>query len=244
MPETSILIRTKNEEKWIGECLQRLAAQTYKDFEIIIVDSGSTDRTLEIVKNFNVRLFQIKSEEFTYSYALNFACQKAEAKKYFAILSGHSLPCSQNWLKNGIEDFNDRKIAGVYGPVWALPDGYIWEKLIFNKYINIFRHAFVGRKRIVKEAVMGVLGNTNALIRRDLWDQHHFDEAYGAGGEDGEWGRYWLTRGYVAIRDLRFAVYHSHGLSYQDLKKQQANWRSLIKPQPFYFPDFRKKKNN
>lgn len=52
MFEISIIIRTKNEEKWIGENLKRLANQTYKNFEIIIVDSGSTDETLNIINNF------------------------------------------------------------------------------------------------------------------------------------------------------------------------------------------------
>ena len=66
MPKTSIILRTKNEEKWVGECLKRLSEQTYRDFEIIAVDSGSTDRTLEIVKNFDVKLFQIRPEEFSY----------------------------------------------------------------------------------------------------------------------------------------------------------------------------------
>jgi len=50
MPETAIIIRTKNEEKWVGECLRRLRRQTYRNFEIVAVDSGSMDRTLEIVK--------------------------------------------------------------------------------------------------------------------------------------------------------------------------------------------------
>ena len=44
MVETSIIIRTKNEERWINSCLKAIFSQTYKDFEIIIVDNDSTDK--------------------------------------------------------------------------------------------------------------------------------------------------------------------------------------------------------
>ena len=67
----SFVIRTKNEEKLIGKVLKSLWDQTYKNFEVIIVDSGSTDKTLEIVKKFPVKLIEIKPKEYNPSYALN-----------------------------------------------------------------------------------------------------------------------------------------------------------------------------
>jgi len=211
MPETSIIIRIKDEEKWIGQALKRLFEQSHKDFEVIIVDSGSTDKTPEIIKNFDVRLFQIKPGEFSYPFALNYGCKKALGEKYFVFISGHSLPCSN------------------------------WEKIIFNKYICKLRSIF--RKReVFKDRRMGIMGFTNAMIRRDLWDKRHFNEEYGLGGEDGEWAGYWFKKGFKAIRDIKFSVYHSHGLGLINLIKQLKYWSSLDKPQPFMIPDFRKKK--
>lgn len=236
--ETSIIIRTKNEEKWIGECLKRLNEQTYKDFEIIVIDSGSIDKTLEIVKMFQVKLFHMKQEEFSYPYALNFGCQQAKAEKYFVFLSGHSLPFSKTWLKEGLSNFTNNNVMGVYGPVWALPDGSILEKLIFNKIISFTRNIFK-RRQIIKKARMGVMGFTNAIILRNLWEKHNFNEDYGNGGEDGEWSGYWLQRDYIAIKDIKFAVYHSHSLGLKALIKQWKYWESLSKPQSFKFPEFR-----
>lgn len=230
--ETSIIIRTKNEEKLLDEVLSRLMNQSYRDFEIIIVDSGSTDRTLEIVKKYPVKLFQIKPEEFTYPYACNYGCKKASATKYFVFLSGHSLPISNSWLKDGINDFTDDKILGVWGPVRALLDATFWEKLFFNGRLQDMARK-IKPKAIVKSGGMGVLGFTNAIIRRDLWELHNLDEAYGAGGEDGEWVRFWLSKGYYSIKDLNFSVYHSHGLGLIALAKQFIHWMLISKPHPY-----------
>ena len=52
--KASIIIRTHNEEDWIGHCLDAVRNQTYKNIEIIIVDNKSTDNTLKIAKTFFV----------------------------------------------------------------------------------------------------------------------------------------------------------------------------------------------
>ena len=49
-PLVSIIIRTKNEEKWITLCLDALNKQSYKNFEIIIVDNYSNDKTIQKIK--------------------------------------------------------------------------------------------------------------------------------------------------------------------------------------------------
>ena len=230
--ETSIIIRTKNEEKWIGQCLRRLQRQSYRDFEVVIVDSGSSDRTLDIAKRFDPRIFRIPPEDFSYPYALNYGCERAEATKYLVMLSAHSLPISDTWLQDGIKGFINNRVMGVYGGIYALPDGSMWEKLLWNKWSGIFHNRFCTQRIIEKEG-MGVLGFTNAMIRRDLWERHHFDERYGAGGEDGEWARYWFSRGYVAVKSAKFSVYHSHGLGLRALRAQWKYWASLGQPRPF-----------
>lgn len=73
-PLISIIIPTFNSEKTLGECLQSIKNQTYKNIEIIVVDKFSSDKTLEIAREYSKKIFQ-KGPERTYQR--NFGVQKA-----------------------------------------------------------------------------------------------------------------------------------------------------------------------
>ncbi|TSC75399.1 MAG: rhamnosyltransferase [Parcubacteria group bacterium Gr01-1014_33] len=244
-PETAIIIRTKNEEKWIGAVLKILVEQTYKSFEIIIVDSGSTDKTLEIAQKFPVKVFTIPPQSFSYPYALNYGIARSSATHYIIILSAHSLPVSRMWIEDGIRHLKEnKKVLGVYGPIASLPDATFWDTLFQNTGI-VFHRLFAGKSPVVVgRARMGVLGFTNAIIRKNLWEKYHFNEEYGAGGEDGEWAGYWMARGYKAIKDERFMVRHSHYLGLRGWREEFKNWKSLANPRPFQPLAFRKSKTH
>ena len=61
MKKASIIIRTKNEEKWITSCLTSIFNQDYADFEVIIVDNCSDDKTVEKAKEWDVKVITIKT---------------------------------------------------------------------------------------------------------------------------------------------------------------------------------------
>ncbi len=77
----SILIPTLNEEKYIGKLLQSLVEQTYKDFEVIVVDGNSEDKTIEIIESFKDKLNvkALKAEKRGVSCQRNFAAANAKA---------------------------------------------------------------------------------------------------------------------------------------------------------------------
>src|SRR5688572_585865 len=68
-PLVSIIIRTKNEERWITPCLRAVFNQTHRNVEVIVVDNGSTDRTVRRAKEFPVKVIRI--EEFLPGKAIN-----------------------------------------------------------------------------------------------------------------------------------------------------------------------------
>ena len=234
--ETAIIIRTRNEEKWIGAVLEKLLRQTYRDFEIVIVDSGSIDKTLEIARKYPVKVVQIKPEEFTYPYALNVGIRNTVATRYLVMLSAHSLPISDTWLADGLENFKKYdKLMGVYGFVRALPGTGFWD-WFFLEARGGMRRLISGKKfvtEVVERSGMGIMGFTNAVIPKELWEQYPFNEKFAAGGEDGDWVNHWLKKGYRAVKDEQFTVRHSHELGLLGWYKQFKYWELIAKPLPF-----------
>ena len=95
----SVVIRTLNEEKHLPELLESIRKQfsAYFDFEIVIVDSGSTDNTLDIAKSYSARITPIKKENFSFGRSLNIGCEFANGK-YLVFVSGHCIPASDRWV--------------------------------------------------------------------------------------------------------------------------------------------------
>ena len=119
----SIIIRTKNEDRWITACLVSVFKQDYKDFEVIIVDNESTDKTLEKVSQFKVRKV-IKCKNYRPGLALNMGIREAKGE-FIACLSGHCIPVNEKWLSSLLGNFSSGEIAAAYGrqePLAFTPD--------------------------------------------------------------------------------------------------------------------------
>ena len=112
-PLVSIIIRTKNEERWISSCLKSVFRQVYRNFEIILVDNMSTDQTVSKAREYPLTL--VKIEKFTPGKAINDGI-RASRGEYLVILSGHCVPANEHWLGNLVRNLEDPEIAGVYGP--------------------------------------------------------------------------------------------------------------------------------
>ena len=94
----SVIIRTKNEERWIGACLDAVFNQDYPNFDVVVVDNDSTDRTREIVARYPVcTMITISDAEFNFSRALNRGIEKSRGS-LLAIVSGHCVPADEQWM--------------------------------------------------------------------------------------------------------------------------------------------------
>lgn len=200
MPETSIVIRTFNEEKHLGNLLRVIKEQDYKDYEIIIVDSGSNDRTLAIAQDFTDAILQIENRDFTFGYALNVGCESSRGK-YIVLVSAHTLPINNQWLGNLLAPFRNEKVAIVYGRQMGNHESRFSEKRDFQR---LFRDCPVDSNVFLDYA-----NNANAAIRRELWQQHRFDE-YLFGLEDIEWVKRITFLGFTVHYEPLAAIYHLH----------------------------------
>ena len=88
--KVSIVVPVFNGEKYIRKALASILGQTYKNIECIVVDDGSTDRTVEICEEFSDRLLILRKENGGQSSALNFGWSKASGD-YLSYLSADDL---------------------------------------------------------------------------------------------------------------------------------------------------------
>ena len=82
-PIVSVLIPSLNNEDYIAECINSVINQTLDNIEIICIDAGSTDNTLEIIKSFakmDSRIKIIKSDKRSYGYQMNLGLKKASGQ--------------------------------------------------------------------------------------------------------------------------------------------------------------------
>src|SRR5882762_3809545 len=115
MMDTSILILTKNGGQEFARCLEAIYDQTLiSQSEVIVVDSGSTDETLETVRRFPVCLRQIPPESFHHARTRNLIASLAKAET-LVFLSQDAIPSSNSWLQAMVANFADPTVGAVYG---------------------------------------------------------------------------------------------------------------------------------
>jgi len=200
MPETSIVIRTLNEERHIGNLLHAIKKQDYRNYEIIIVDSGSTDRTLEIAEKFSVKIIKIEPRDFTFGYALNVGCG-ASSGKYLVFVSAHVIPIDDQWLSSLLFPFDNKKVAMVYGRQMGNSESKFSEKMDFQRLF--------GTSPLNSKVPISYANNANSAIRKELWEKRFFDE-YLFGLEDIEWAEDMTKKGYLIRYEPKAAIYHIH----------------------------------
>jgi GT2 family glycosyltransferase len=195
----SIIIRTKDEEKWISSCLNGVFEQDYTNIEVVVVDNESTDKTIEKLKDYDVKLFS--DDQYLPGRLLNEGIRRSKGE-YIVCLSGHCIPVNHRWLSKLLQNFDDPAVGGVYGrqiPLSFTPDS---DK---RDLVNTFRS-----ERIVQTRD-SFFHNANSMIRRTVWEQIPFDETV-TNIEDRLWGKAVIERGLKLVYEPEAGVYHYHGI--------------------------------
>lgn len=226
MTGVSVIIPTFNSSKYLEETLRSVLSQTYNDYEIIIIDGGSTDGTLNIVKNLQqshatIKLINNKNDQGP-AHSRLVGIQNATGT-FVAFLDSDDLWDSnklelqvQSMLRNSLDfTFTDyRKMTD---------EGVILPGIISGHDKNNFRQ-YLGRRGIA---------NSTVMIRRsvigDIWD----GKISKSHGEDTLW---WLLlmkfSGVSAIRIPNcLAIYRiaANGLSRKVIKNQLTVWDSYTR---------------
>jgi len=195
----SIVIRAYNEAKHIGRLLTGIKRQSLKDVEIILVDSGSTDETVEIGLDFGARVVSISPEEFTFGRALNRGVA-AGVGKFIVNISAHCYPVFPDWLERLLEPFKDESVGLCYGKQRGGETNHYSEHQIFRKYFPDISQPRQGNP---------YSHNANAAVRRVLWERHPYNENV-TGLEDLAWSSWLQEKGYEIAYVAEAEVVHQH----------------------------------
>ena len=138
MEKISILIPTYNSEKYIEKCLNSVISQTYPNIEIIIIDGGSTDKTLDIVKKYkNIKIYR-DPKNFGLGYSRNHAIEKCETDLFIFLDSDDTLE------KNCVELLYNKMISTNSDIVMGCCDNNLDKEIILddtNKFDPLFNYS-------------------------------------------------------------------------------------------------------
>jgi rhamnosyltransferase len=211
-----VLLPTKNGERYLAEVLQRLQVQqgSFQLCEIIAVDSGSRDRTVEVLRRHPVRLWQIRPHEFGHGKTRNFAAAQARGE-FLVFLSQDTTPADEHWLENLLAPLReDPLVAGAFSRHRPRPNCHPmeWHRIVayeLHSQSEVRVYSAVGNPDYEQNpARYRIFANNSSVIRRAVWEQIPFPEVEFA--EDQAWAEQVLKAGYKTAYAAKSVVIHSH----------------------------------
>lgn len=220
----SIIVPVYNSEKTIRECLDSLLNQDFKEeYEIILVDDGSEDNSIEIIEEYFKRvdkLALLKSEHRGPAVARNLGANNARGD--ILLFTDADCVADKNWIIEMTKSFERKEIVGVQGRYCTKQEVVIAK---FAQYEIEDRY-----DRMKKSEYIDFIGSYSAAYSRDVYlSEGGFNESFTiASGEDPDLSYRLASKGFKMVFNERAIVYHHHPDSlYKYLKQKfyRAYWR-------------------
>lgn len=221
-PAASIILRSFNEGWALRETLPAIAAQTLKNWELIVIDSGSTDGSQELIRAFAPACFiQIQPREYNPSRVMNQGMRLARSQ-FGIFLNADATPQNSDWLRPLVEALQDPATAAVFGRQVPRPD---CQAVFACDYDRCFGP---GRESASWDHFFSMVSSG---LRKDIWARRGFLEKLQY-AEDDEYTRWARAQGYKVVYRPESVVIHSHNYtpaqaykrSFGDAKALAASW--------------------
>ena len=199
----SVVIPVKDGERYLEAVLHGVLAQG--DVEVLVIDSGSRDRSREIARAAGVEVLEIQPEDFGHGRTRNLGAERTRGE-LICFLTQDAEPVD-GWLGAYREAFElDERVGAAYGPHLARPD----TSPMIARELEQFFAAFspTGEPVIQGSGDPPFLSNVNACYRRACWEEIRFEDV--AYAEDQAFGRALLEAGWLKAYHPRAAVVHAH----------------------------------
>lgn len=220
----SVIIITKNQKDHLEKSLPVLLKQNIRgNYEIIVVDSGSTDGAVEYIKNLpKIKLVKINPERFNYANAFNTGAKVAKGK-YLVRLSGDVIPTKDSFVSEMIKPFFDPRVGGTFGlysitkrkgygyPYWWPKERFPSKLTRYSQTPNPLTGVKIFGLEYKQEETDKVHDFAGACcaVRRNIWEKRPFNESLLA-GEDAEYAWFLHLIGYDIVCNPKAKTIHEH----------------------------------
>jgi len=211
-PPISIIMRSYNEGWALRETLPALRAQDYKNWELIVIDSGSTDGSVDMIRQAAPAHFvQITKQEYNPSRVMNHGMELARTE-FGIFLNADATPQGSNWLRPLVSALQDSQVAAVFGRQIPRPDCQA-----------VFAHDYQRCFGAHRESTRWdhFFSMVSSGLRKDIWSRRGFLEKMQY-SEDDEYTRWCREQGFGVVYVPESVVMHSHNYT-----AQQAYRRSF-----------------
>ncbi len=250
--KATVFIPTYNAQPYIEDILQQLEKQKLNEnFEVLIIDSGSTDNTLKIInkylnkKTLNLRFHEISNSEFGHGKTRNLAAEMARGE-FVVYLSHDAIPAHNKWLYELIKPFElNKKISGVMGAqiprTFAPPIIKFQVQDAFSGFGPYFGTTIFYKDSFLKEAQhfydsAAFYSDVNSAARKSILTSRlpYRDVPY---AEDQIFGRDILEANLMKAYAPRGSVVHSNDISLRDYKHRIYDETMGYKANAIKYPD-------
>jgi rhamnosyltransferase len=214
-PLISVIIPVKNGDAWLDRTIPAILGQKLASpFEIIVIDSGSTDNSLTLLAGYPVNIVSIDPTEFNHGGTRNRGARLSNAK-YVVMTVQDAEPADEYWLQNLLAGFTDETVAGVCGQqiVPHDPDKnpVDWFRPLSAPGRRAYRFSdpadFNALPAAEKRSICS-WDNVNAMYRRDILLELPFPAVSFA--EDALWAKAALLAGHTIVYNTAARVKHYH----------------------------------
>lgn len=207
--DVSVVLLTRNAGAHLREVLDMVCRQVLdRSYEVLIVDSTSTDNTTTIARDFPVRVCQIPAPDFGHGKTRNLGASLANGA-IVVFLTQDAIPCDRYWLREHLRRFTSERVAGVFGRQLAHSWSRPTDAFSYSRDYPA-RDAVINSENANQYSV--IFSDVNSAIRKSLLLMYPFPDDIIV-SEDFYWASRVMSEGYNIAYSASAAVLHSHSYS-------------------------------
>lgn len=226
MASVALVVRSLNEGEHIGRLLEGIRGQSRQFDELILVDSGSTDETVNIAESYGMRVVHMPPTTFTFGRALNWGCEAAESD-LLVFVSAHVYPLDEHWLERMVAPFDNDEVGLVYG-------GQTGDERSNPAELRLFDQWFPSVSD--DDQNNPFCNNANCAVRRSVWERYKYDETL-PGLEDIRFASEMLRDGGKIVYQADARIAHIHDERFSQVlrryRREAMAYRDIFGPTPF-----------